>query len=219
MPSILRPLQLDESPPETQTLARSRRRAVPKALGTLKAPPLHFELPAIIPLKEYLHHLPILLIGLGLVGIILFVLNTIEPELLQNVWIQNSYAPFLILVGAANFCIFSYLFLNTRRGFLASLYVTVLLFLKLQQVLTTSLITWTAVAFFITEIIFIVLHRIFLRFQPTLHIPNMPSFSSWRASRREVTGDLIDTSPLKPSSPPKSARRHGRKRKHHFFGK
>jgi len=217
MSSILRPLQLDESPPEPTTLARSRRVAPP--LGKLSRPSVGVTLPKIIPVKEYLQHLPILVIGLGLYAVILFVLNTVDPDLVQNVWIPNSYAPLLILVGAANFCFFSYVFLNTRRGFLSGLYLTVLLFLKLQQVLTPSLAIWTAGVFVVTELIFIVLHRIFLRFQPTFRIPSMPSFPSWRGSRQDAPSDAVETSPLKPVTPSKKSSRHGRKRKHHFFGK
>jgi len=203
MPSILRPLQLDESPTDTPVLAKSRRKETPaqkshvdiiNASYTPSLPSIQHPSFSFLSLKEYLLHLPILLIGLGLYIGVLFILNTVEPKVVQNVWIQNSYAPLLILVGAAHFCFFSYVFLNTRRGFLASLYLSTILFLKLQQVLTPSLILWTALAIIVVEAMYILLHQIFFRFHHTLTLPKMRV-------------------PKLPSI------RHGRKRKHHFFGK
>lgn len=229
MPSILRPLQLDASPPDSPVLAKSRRKAdhstqkiVPadQLVRRLSIPDLPFQK---LPLKEYVLHLPILLIGLAIYAAVLFVLNAVPPRQLQNVWIPNSYAPFLLLVGVGHFCAFSYLFLNTRRGFLTSLFLSIILFLKLQQVLTPQLILWTAIALAVTEAVFIIFHRLLLKFQPNLKLPQLPRFGTWQPRTREsrtLPTDLVDNSQLKPLPIPKKfSHRQPRKRKHHFFGK
>lgn len=244
MPSILRPLQLDDSTPETPPLAKSRRPSssvvTPPPRRVVKSPVLEKkqrvplaekdrdlrELPGLnlIPWKSYILHLPILLIGLALYAAILFIFMTVEPRLVQNVWLPNSYAPLLVLVALANFCFFSFVFLNTRRGFLSSLLLLILLFLKLQQVLTTEIILWTAVVIVVAEVSFILLHLLILSVRPRLNLPALPKVPQWRQftlkPHKELPIDLADSSKIKSHIElPKPTSRHGRKRKHHFFGK
>jgi len=103
--------------------------------------------------KRYFLHLPILV--LGIVGYFLtgFVFLYLEPVSIRDVLVTNTYLPLLILVGLSNFFFFSYLFLNSRRGFVISLLSIVLLFLRLQQVLSFPLIIGLIVVGIIFEVI------------------------------------------------------------------
>lgn len=228
MSSILKPLQLDESPPVTER-ARSRRKETDLSMkreSTRSAlPQLSGNLFAFIPVKEYLLHLPILVIGLGLYLAVTTVLNTVPPAALRNMWVQNSYAPFLLLTGAAHFCFFSYLLLSTRRGFLASLFLTIITFLKLQHVLTNQLIWWAFGLVIVLEVVFLLLKRVVSLLATKFSLPGfqaLPQLPNWRSKTGkglQLPPDLVTTPESALPKPQKPNRRLGRKRKHHFFGK
>jgi hypothetical protein len=214
MQSILRPLQLEQ-----KDLASSRRK------GSTNQPISLDEVPSLrkkrtqfsfqnvtffrhIPWKEYFFHLPVLFLGLIGLGGVIFIFGWVEPSSIQHMYVPNSYAPLLLTVAAGTFFCGSYLFLNSRRGLLTSVVITSILFLKLQQVLT-----WTLVviilgvalgAEIISLVLIAVLHPLTLRF----------SFPKFQRPARSV--DLVKS---KDESPKPRPRKHGRKRKHHFFGK
>lgn len=83
--------------------------------------------------KRYLKHLPLLILSIPFFILIYYILHNVYPQDLGNTPINNSYLGLLIPFFVANSLLFSYLFLNTRRGSSASLFITVLLFLKLQN--------------------------------------------------------------------------------------
>jgi hypothetical protein len=221
MSSILKPLQLDESPPVAE---RARSRRTPETTRIAR-PRLSVPAFSRIPVKEYVVHLPILVIGLGLYLALVSVLNTVPPAALRNIWVQNSYAPFLLLAGTAHFCLFSYLFLSTRRGFLASLFLTIITFLKLQQVLTNQLIWWALGLVITLEVVFFLIKKIFslltakFTFNGMHSLPQLPRWRNKTGKGLQLPPDLVTTPESTLPKPQKPNRRLGRKRKHHFFGK
>lgn len=104
--------------------------------------------------SQYLEHLPTLLLafmsGFGLWKLI----STVRPQEIKHFILPNTYLPFLILFFLTIFFITSYFLLNTRRGFFISLFLTIISFLKLQQViLEIWLIASLALSFIIIEFI------------------------------------------------------------------
>ncbi len=87
-------------------------------------------------LPNHLRHLPTLFLALFFYGVCVYVFRRIEPTAIQNMLLANSYVPLLLLSGLGHFFFFSFLFLQSRRGLLVALALTVLLFLRVQQVLT-----------------------------------------------------------------------------------
>jgi len=86
--------------------------------------------------SSHVHHLPTLFLALLFYGICIYIFRRVEPAAIQNVLLANSYIPLLFLSGIGHFFFFSFLFLQSRRGLLAALTLTVLLFLRVQQVLS-----------------------------------------------------------------------------------
>ncbi len=223
MSSILRPLQLEDTTPEpVRSLAKSRRpvappnkpifrpRFSPKEQSTLPS----VSLPA-IPWKEYFLHLPILMLGLLAYIGVAFIFLTIEPASIQNVLLPNTYLPLLAVAAAGHFCLFSFLFLNSRRGFLISLGLTALLFLRLQQVLTVPLTFWITLSLISIELAVLLVSRLVSQAKGTLSLPKLPQWK-YSASRSEAARNPE----LQPfTEPPKHTPKHGRKRKRRFFGK
>lgn len=207
MSSILRPLQLDDQPTaQTPGLARSRR-----LTSTQSSVPIT-ELLSRIAWKEYLLHAPILLLGLfGYAGVI-FIFGWIEPRSIQNVFFPNTYAPLLLVSAAAHFCFFSFVFLNSRRGIITSLVLTILLFLRLQQVLTVPISLWVIGIGGSVEVSYQMLRLFVRRVGPSMTIPALPVLHV--LSKPKSKNSTTEAAP-----PPPRQRKHGRKRKHHFFGK
>jgi hypothetical protein len=110
-------------------------------------------------LKKYLRHFPLLFMSIFCYAVCVYILTHIDPEKLQNFLIPNTYLPFLCITALANFLFFSFLFLNTRRGIFAAIFLTLILFLKLQQVLTTSIFFSSFFVFFILEFILTFIER------------------------------------------------------------
>ncbi len=210
-------------------LASSRRRAAkpPQRLSPAQRPGI--ALPSIdflqvIPLQEYVKHLPILTAGLAGYAGVFFILNFVEPNSIQNVWIPNTYTPLILAAALGHFCVFSFLFLSTRRGFLVSLFLSILLFLRLQDVLTWTITWWVGVLILCLEVLFFLGEKLLTRLQPQMsrfHMPNMPQCRRKGKDRTELPSDLVDSVQLKPIEKARkpTTRRHGRKRKYHFFGK
>lgn len=122
-------------------------------------PEISKKLPIQIPKKISLPqtHLPghLHLFFVSLVGYaaILYILLRVNPSSLQNVAVTNSYLPLLIIFLISNFCFFSFLFANTRRGLLISIILALYLFLRLQQVFSLPIAGAIAAPFVLYELI------------------------------------------------------------------
>ena len=142
--------------------ARSRLKRTEQAAKIAEKKParfsrgLHFpHLPRL--LIRYIRHLPALLLGLAGYGIIWYILNTVPPERLRDVIFSGFYLPVLLLFLATNFFCLAFLLLNSRRGWV-SVYLTYLLFLRLQAITyTVTIVVPPLIIFAILEIILIVL--------------------------------------------------------------
>lgn len=95
---------------------------------------------------RYLKHLPTLLIGLIFSAVVYLIITRVEPSSIRHVILPNSYLPLLLAVFLACFFIFSFVLLNTRRGFFSALIVMIVLFLRVQQVIFSPLIIIAVVA-------------------------------------------------------------------------
>ncbi len=199
MQSILRPLQLEHKDLKDFAVSR-RKREIRQSFHQ------H------IPWKEYLFHLPVLLLGVTSYGVVIFIFGWVEPSSIQNLWVANSYAPLLLTVAVGTFLCSSYFFLNSRRGLLLSAGFTAILFLKLQQVLTGSLVLIIVGIIFGIEGLCILLTKVFVQLKPHVHLPNFLAIPLVKSKHRTMEADFAE--PPEPHPP-----KHGRKRKHHFFGK
>jgi hypothetical protein len=85
-------------------------------------------------ISQYLHHLPTLLLSVIFYGITFAVLNKISPSSTKNLLFPNSYLLFQLPFLLGNFFLFSFLFLNAKRGVFISMLIFVFLFLKMQGV-------------------------------------------------------------------------------------
>jgi hypothetical protein len=104
-------------------------------------------------LAKYLNYLPTLVLG-GLFAIGLYYLvSTVPPDQIKHFIIPGSYLPFTLGLLLSTWFITSFLLLNSRRGLLISLFLTWLVFLKLQQVMMSpQLVLISLVPFVIVEI-------------------------------------------------------------------
>lgn len=232
MLDILKPLDLDN----TESKARSRRALKSKAVAQKASnPPVTLpQLPkaSLVSLlkltqtlfkhfrwKSYLIYFPILVIGLLSYAATAFIFLTIEPRSIQHVLLTNSYAPLIIVSGMAHFALFSYLLLNSRRGAVISLVLSVLLFLQLQQILTQQLATQVVVSGVVIELTVTILSLVVRALHPrlqTLHdkLPRLKGRKTQDVDLAPPAADIIDPP---PTAVPQ--RKRGRKRQHHFFGK
>lgn len=85
-------------------------------------------------LKQYLDLIPTLTVAMFSYFLLWLLMNYIHPTKIQNWIFPNSYLPFHILFGLANFFLFSFLFQRKIWGFFISIFIGWLLFLKLQQI-------------------------------------------------------------------------------------
>lgn len=112
-------------------------------------------------LKKYLKHLPILFLGLIFFSGVFLLITKVYPEQIRHILLPNSYLPLLAPLFFANFFLLSFLLLNTRRGFFLSSIATILLFLKLQNVIfTPQLLLSILIPFVIIELLAITIARI-----------------------------------------------------------
>lgn len=84
--------------------------------------------------KKYFQHVQTLLLSLPGIVLTFFILTSVYPDDIKNFLIPQSYLPLLISFFAGSFFLLSFIFLNTRRGLWLSVYLTLLLFFKLQMV-------------------------------------------------------------------------------------
>lgn len=83
--------------------------------------------------KRYLKHLPLLFLSVPFYLFVNYIFRNIYPQDIANIPIYNSYLLLLIPFFIANTFSLSYFFLNSKRGFEISLFITLILFLKLQR--------------------------------------------------------------------------------------
>lgn len=234
MSSILKPLQLDEPQTKSTNLARSRRKTSPKVTEPTVVPHIRRQVPLSastnsipfidsfrsiaghIDWKEYLLHLPLLISALLAYCGVIFIFGWIEPRSIQNIFLPNSYAPLLLVCTVANFCLFSYFFLNSRRGIIVSIVITILLFLRLQQVLTLPISLSVILLGGAIEVAYLVLRFFYRKVAHRLSLPTLPKLPRKESEQSSLTPQPFasSTAELSPRQ-----RKHGRKRKHHFFGK
>jgi len=92
---------------------------------------------------RYLKRLPLLVLsGLFFYGVF-YVFTQVSPENIQNELIPNTYLPLLIIFFLANWFLFSFLTLTSRRSLIISLCLTLLLFFRLQTIFTPTLVGLT----------------------------------------------------------------------------
>jgi hypothetical protein len=63
---------------------------------------------------------------------LVFIIYFIEPELLKDIFIINSYAPFFINLFLALFFALALIFNNSRRGCIIALGITIFLILRIH---------------------------------------------------------------------------------------
>jgi hypothetical protein len=101
-------------------------------------------------IKLYLTHLLTLIIGLCFTFITYNIFKHISPVSIKHFILPNSYLPLLLPLFLSCFFCLSFVLLNTRRGFLTSLIILILTFLKLQAVIFTPLIILCTILPFLT---------------------------------------------------------------------
>jgi hypothetical protein len=74
--------------------------------------------------KTYRTALPSLLIGFFFLIVVAVIMSTLQPYAIAHIPFQNMFLPFLLPLFLAVFFIFSYLFLNSKRGFFVATSVT-----------------------------------------------------------------------------------------------
>lgn len=95
---------------------------------------------------KYKSKISTLLIGIFFLFLLVVFLNTVQPNQVQNFLFQNSFLPFLLLIGISLFFITSFLLLNSRRGLFISVGVTLGLWVKLTNPENILLIICSATA-------------------------------------------------------------------------
>lgn len=89
-----------------------------------------------------------------------YILTQIQPAEIENWLIPHSFLPLLLASFGAGFFLFSYLLLNTRRGFLLAALTTTCLYLRLQQIIITpDVLGYILVLFGILELIAVVVSK------------------------------------------------------------
>lgn len=84
--------------------------------------------------KQYFSHLPTLAMAGIFAYLTSLLMHQVHPSQVKHFILPNSYLPLLILVFITTFFLVSWMLLNTRRGFLAALALSLILFLRVQQV-------------------------------------------------------------------------------------
>ncbi|NCN45498.1 MAG: hypothetical protein COU63_02765 [Candidatus Pacebacteria bacterium CG10_big_fil_rev_8_21_14_0_10_36_11] len=85
-------------------------------------------------LKESFNLIPTLFIAIGFYLGLWFLMQNVQPTLIQNWIFPNSYLPFHLILGIGNFFFFSFLTHRKFWGFFWSVLIGWLIFIKLQQI-------------------------------------------------------------------------------------
>lgn len=112
-------------------------------------------LPLKVDTSHYLAHVGTLFFGLIFGALTILVMNSVSPKSIENILFPHSYLPFQMLLFLSVFFLSSFLWLNSRRGYLTALALQTLVFLKLQNIILTWQLVLGILAFFvIIEILF-----------------------------------------------------------------
>jgi hypothetical protein len=106
-----------------------------------------------IPFRSYLGHLPALFMSFIFYGLMIFIFIYIDPKSIENTPVPHLYFPLLTTAFLGDFFFFSFLFLNSRKGFLTALVLTSLLFVRLQHILSFPVVLVTAILFIFVELL------------------------------------------------------------------
>jgi len=87
-----------------------------------------------IDLGERAKHLPTLIIGLFFAAILLGLILLIPPAQVKNFILPNSYLPFFLTLFLSSFFLLSWFLLDSLIGVWWSLWLTTLVFLRVQQI-------------------------------------------------------------------------------------
>jgi len=101
--------------------------------------------------RKYRRHLGALFISLPFYGAVVFHLNYVYPIQIKNFLIPNAYLPLQFYLFVGNFFFFSFLLVHSRRGLVLSLWLSSLIFFKLQNLLSLPLLLVTTLPFLIFE--------------------------------------------------------------------
>lgn len=85
-------------------------------------------------LGERTKHLPTLIIGLFFTVILLGIIFFVSPTQVKNFILPNSYLPFFITLFLSSFFLLSWLLLDSLIGMWWSIWLTILVFLRVQQI-------------------------------------------------------------------------------------
>lgn len=111
-------------------------------------------------LPKYDQHIPTLVLALLSYAAVGYLVFNIHPGSIQNWLFPNSYLPFHLLWFTANFFLFSFLLLNSRRGYLVAFFLAIVGFLTLQSFkLTPKFAIVLLVLFAIIEILGTILEK------------------------------------------------------------
>lgn len=87
--------------------------------------------------KKYFQHISTFIVATFIYFLLLVFVNLVDPNQVEDFLLANSYLPFLILLSIANFFLFSFIFLNSKRGLFYSGLISALVFLNFQSVVLT----------------------------------------------------------------------------------
>jgi len=91
-------------------------------------------------LEQRRRYLPTLVLAALCWLMVAYILTTVPPERIAHFPLPNSYSPLLIPLLLGLFLLSSVMFLNRRRAYLVTIWVGILLFLKLQLITITPII-------------------------------------------------------------------------------
>lgn len=123
-------LQEPTPPPKPNRAQGSLQSPLPRRSTSLRQPS------ALI--GRYKKHLLLLALSLLSYSGVWYVLNNIRPQDIAHTPLPFTYGALQLPLFFANFFLFSFVLLNTRRGLLISIFITALLFLKLQLFILTA---------------------------------------------------------------------------------
>ena len=84
---------------------------------------------------SYTTQLPTLGLGVFFLIVLIFFVTQIYPPAIANMVVKNSFLPLVLCTFLASLFLASYAFLNTRKGLLFSLWLTLLLWSQLANAL------------------------------------------------------------------------------------
>jgi hypothetical protein len=91
-------------------------------------------------ISAYWQHLPTFVAGLIFAAVTYWFISHINPNQVKHFILPNTYLPLLLLVFLTSFFLSGFIWLNSRRGLMTAVIITILLFLQLQQAIITSTI-------------------------------------------------------------------------------